>query len=193
VVKAKSARMSNHVCPVWVGYFLASPLRKLFHDPRKLLAPYLSDGMIVMDVGCAMGFFSLPMAELVGADGRVVSIDVQEKMLTALRRRATRAGLQERIETRTCKPDSLGVTDLRGRIDFALAFAVVHEVADARALVSEIHATLKSGGTMFVAEPRGHVKPPAFEQTLSTAEACGFQRVEPVRVRWTHAVVLRKL
>ena len=29
--------MAEHVCPVWVGYFLASPLRKLYQDPRKIL------------------------------------------------------------------------------------------------------------------------------------------------------------
>ena len=27
--------MAEHVCPVWVGYLLASPLRKLIQNPRK--------------------------------------------------------------------------------------------------------------------------------------------------------------
>jgi ubiquinone/menaquinone biosynthesis C-methylase UbiE len=186
------ALMAEHICPVWVGYLLASPLRKLFQDPQELLAPYASDGMAVLDIGCAMGFFSLPLAERVGAGGRVICVDVQEKMLAVLQRRAARAGLRERIETRACRADSLGVADLRGRIDFALAFAVVHEVPDARTLFSEVHAALKSGRRLLIAEPRGHVKPPAFEQTVSTAEACGFRRVEPIHVRWAHALALQK-
>jgi len=147
--------------------------------------------MIVLDIGSAMGFFSLPAAELVGARGRVICVDLQEKMLASLRRRATRAGLQHRIETRACRADSLGVTDLRGQIDFALAFAVVHEVPDARTLFAEAHAALKPGRTMLVAEPKGHVKGAAFAQMVSIAEACGFRSLGPVRVRWSHAVLLQ--
>jgi len=40
-----------HVCPVWVGYLLASPLRKLLQNPDKILAPYVKPGMTVLDVG----------------------------------------------------------------------------------------------------------------------------------------------
>ena len=49
--------MAEHVCPVWVGYLLASPVRKLFDNPEKVLAPYVKEGMTVLDVGSAMGFF----------------------------------------------------------------------------------------------------------------------------------------
>lgn len=48
--------------------------------------------MTVLDVGSAMGFFSLPMAEMVGPGGKVVCIDVQLKMLQVLRRRAVEGG-----------------------------------------------------------------------------------------------------
>ena len=43
--------MAKHVCPVWVGYLLASPLRKLFHNPKKILGPYVEEGMKVLDIG----------------------------------------------------------------------------------------------------------------------------------------------
>lgn len=37
--------MAEQVCPVWIGYFLLSPLRKLFQNPNKILSPYVKDGM----------------------------------------------------------------------------------------------------------------------------------------------------
>ena len=58
--------MSQHVCPFWVGYLLLSPVRKLITNPDRILEPYVRSGMTVMDAGTAMGFFSLPLAELVG-------------------------------------------------------------------------------------------------------------------------------
>ena len=71
----------HHVCPWWVGYLIASPLRKLGENPDTILAPLVEPGMTTVDIGCAMGFFSLPLARMVGGSGRVVCVDVQERML----------------------------------------------------------------------------------------------------------------
>lgn len=88
--------MNDRVCPWWLGYLLAAPMRKLAQDPQKILKPYMKTGDTVLDVGSAMGFFSLPMARLVGERGHVVCVDLQEKMIDGLRRRASRAGLIHR-------------------------------------------------------------------------------------------------
>jgi len=61
--------MAEKVYPVWVGYLLASPIRKLFQNLHKILGHYIEKGMKVLDVGCAMGFFSLPLAGMVGPMG----------------------------------------------------------------------------------------------------------------------------
>ena len=44
-------------------------------------------------------------------------------MLAALRRRAVKAALLERIEPRLARGDGMGIDDLEGRVDFVLAFA----------------------------------------------------------------------
>ena len=84
--------MAEHLCPAWAGYFLANRLRMLPQNPYKILAPYVKEGMTVLDFGSAMGFLSLPMAQIVGPGGKVVCVDVQPKMLRVLRRRAAEAG-----------------------------------------------------------------------------------------------------
>jgi len=180
------------LCPVWVGYLLANPLRKLIQDPRGILAPYVKSGMTALDVGSAMGFFSLPMAELVGPDGRVICVDLQEKMIKSLERRAGKAGLAVRVQTRVCSQSSLGLDDLRDRVDFALAFAMVHEVPDAATLFSDIHGALKPGGTVLVAEPKGHVTREGFEASVSAAVQSGFEIVDKPIIRLSHAVLLSR-
>jgi SAM-dependent methyltransferase len=162
--------MAVHVCPFWCGYLLNCPLRKLTHNPRKILSPYAAVGMKVLDVGCAMGFFSLPLAELVGPSGRVICVDVQEKMLKVLRRRAVNAGLAERIETRQCPADSLGLDDFNGSLDFALVFAVAHEVPDAGRFFSEIAESLKPAAKLFFGEPKLHVQNSDFERSVAIAQ-----------------------
>ena len=103
--------MSHRVCPWWLGYFLVSPLRRLWQSPRRILSPHVSAGMTVIEPGCGMGFFTLELARLVGPRGKVIAIDLQSRMLAGLRRRAARAGLAERIEGRLVENASLGIED----------------------------------------------------------------------------------
>lgn len=184
--------MAEHVCPWWVGYLLASPLRRLFQKPEQILDPYISEGMTVLEPGCAMGFFSLPMARMVGAHGRIVCVDLQQRMLDSLVKRARKAGLADRIEIRSCTKDELGVEDLSGKIDFALAFAMVHEVPSPDRLLSEIHAALVPGGQLLIAEPAGHVSHDAFEKTVKLATEAGLDAIERPRIAKSHAVLMAK-
>ena len=184
--------MAERVCPVWIGYLLACPLRRFFQDPDKLLRPHVKSGMTVLEIGPGMGFFSLPMARMVASTGKVVCVDIQAGMLERLKRRVHKAGLADRIETRLCSEDSLGIEDLAGRIDFALAFAVVHEVPDPNGLFSQIHQGLKPGASCLVAEPKGHVSAEDFRRMVSMAQAHGFEVVDRPQIRRSLAVVLRR-
>ncbi len=184
--------MADHVCPWWLGYLLASPVRKWLQDPDRILEPYVKPGMNTLDVGCAMGFFTLPMARLVGESGHVVAVDLQEKMLNSLRRRAGRAGLIDRLEFRQCLSSSLGIDDLAGKIDFALAFAVIHEMPEASAAFASIAQALRPGGKLLLAEPSGHVTEGAFATTLSTAQKFGLTVIERPSIRRSLAAVLTR-
>ena len=181
-----------HVCPVWIGYVLASPVRKLLQNPDKILKPYVNEAMTVADIGCAMGFFSLPLAKMVGPDGKVICIDVQEKMIRSLEKRVQKAGLSGRIESIICNNDSLGLDDFKEKIDFALAFAVVHEVPDAAGFFSEIYKTIKPGGRLLVAEPKGHVSEKDFETTVSIGKQHGFTSAETPEIKGRRVVLLQK-
>lgn len=185
--------MSERVCPVWIGYLLASPIRKLFQNPRTILGPYVKEGITALDFGCAMGFFSVPLARMVGANGRVICVDMQEKMLKALEKRARKAGVSNRMEARLCGQNALGLEEFAGKIDLALAFAVVHEVPDHPRLFAELAAAVKPSGTLLVAEPKGHVKEDNFTRTVSEAQEHGFAVVETPKIQgsWT-AVMKRK-
>lgn len=184
--------MAERVCPVWAGYFLANRLRTLLQNPHRILTPYVKPGMTVLDFGSAMGFFSLPMAKMVGPRGKVVCVDVQPGMLTVLHRRATRAGLAGRIQTHLAGPEAIGLQGCDNAFDFALAFAVLHEVPDQARWFREVYPLLKSGAPLLVAEPAGHVTAPQFEQTVALARQAGFAETGRPRIRLSHAAVFTK-
>lgn len=182
----------EHVCPWWMGYLLASPLRRLRQDPRRILAPYVREGMTALEPGPGMGFFTLELARLVGETGRVIAVDIEPRMLRALARRAENRGLAERIVLRQTNQTSMGVEDIRDQADFVLAFAVVHELPDASAFFREMFAALKPGGSMLLAEPTGHVKPSAWGTTLQRARQAGFESHQALVIRNSHAELVRK-
>ncbi len=165
--------MAQRVCPWWLGYWLVNPLRKLVESPTKLLAPLVREGMVVLEPGCGMGYFTLEVARMVGPSGRVVAVDLQEKMLAGLRRRARRAGLADRIEPRLASPGNLGVEDLEGTVDLALALHVVHEVPDQAAFFGQLRRTLTADGRILVMEPKAHVKQADLERSLALAAEQG--------------------
>ena len=168
----------HRVMPWWLGYFLLGPLRRLRQDPHALLSPYVTQGMTVLEPGPGMGFFTLELARLVGPHGRVVAIDIQPKMLAALRRRARRAGLEERIEARLATESGLGTDDLAGKVGFALAFAVVHELPDQTAFFVEVSRALVPDGRVLVAEPSRRVSEEDFKKTLEAAGAARLRVTE---------------
>lgn len=167
--------MGERICPPWFGYFLLIPLRKRIENPDKMLGPFVREGMVVLEPGCGMGYFSLPLARMVGPSGRVVAMDIQPKMLSVLGRRAEKAGLRERIDLRCIGSDGLGIGDLSDKVDFAAAVHVVHEVGDKAGFFTGIWGALKSGANLLIVEPKGHVPRDRFETALTIAQQIGFR------------------
>ena len=171
--------MAGRLCPSWVGYILINPFRKLLENPDKMLGQFVREGMTVLEPGCGMGYFTLPLARMVGSKGRVVALDVQVKMLSVLERRARKAGLWDRIEVRPIIGEGMGVEDLSGKVDFAAAIHMVHEVHNQASFFKDVLDALKAGGRLLVVEPRGHVSKSQLAQTVAIAEETGFESGAP--------------
>ncbi len=192
LLREDGARMSHRVCPWWLGYLLLLPVRRIWQSPRKLLGPLVREGMTVLEPGPGMGFFSLALARMVGPGGRIVAVDVQERMLQVLRRRARRAGLLDRIDIRRAGPAGLGIEDHAGRVDLVLAIFVVHEMPEAGAFFAEAHRALKPGGRLLFAEPKRHVPKDDFDRSLEAAARAGFTRLGEIPFPGARAVLLAR-
>jgi len=177
------------VCPWWLGFALDNPLRRLFHDPAKILGPYARPGETVIDVGAGTGFFSIPLAGMVGPTGRVTAIDLQPEMLEALTRKARAQGVAERITPHLATPYSLGE---HNKADFIMAFWVVHEVPDQRAFLAEVSGLLKPGGLFLLVEPRVHVSEKSFGRTVQFAAEAGLTAQGTPNIRLSRCVLLKR-
>jgi ubiquinone/menaquinone biosynthesis C-methylase UbiE len=180
----------EHRCPWWAGRLLASPIRRLLESPEKLLAPQVEPGMTVLDVGCGMGFFSLPLARMVGEKGRVLCVDVEPRMTGGLVRRATKAGLVGRIEPIVCKEEDLGLHGRGGTVDLAVAIHSLHELADIENGLRQIAETLKPGKRLLLLEPMGHVSRQTWDFEVEAARRVGFSVTRRLGFRRRYGVLL---
>jgi ubiquinone/menaquinone biosynthesis C-methylase UbiE len=178
----------NRVCPVRLARSLDGRIRRWVHSPQKILAPYVRQGMTVLDIGCGPGFFSIEMARMVGKRGRVISADLQEGMLQKLMDKTRGTDLEERIELIKCDKDKINVV---GRVDFILAFFMVHEVPDKHSLFRQMKVILNEKGRVLLVEPKlFHVSRREFESTIRLAEGVGFKTSKGPSVRFSWAAVL---
>lgn len=184
---------NESVCPWWLGYLLASPVRKLINNPAKIVGIYLKPGMKAIDYGSGMGYFSLPMARSVGSAGKVYCFDIQEKMLENLVRRAKKAGLENIIDPRLISDNSNNFSSLEQQADFALLFAVAHEVPDREKLFGTLASMMKPKGKLLFAEPKGHVSPEDFGESVFFAEKAGFKKSQTLQDPRSLSILLEKI
>lgn len=162
---------NRHVCPWWLCFTFDNFFRRLFQNPEEIIRPYVREGDTVLDVGPGMGYFSIPLAKIVGENGRVFAADVQSEMLKALQKRAKRAGVEHRVTLHLCQKDSLGL-DIK--FDFVLAFWMIHEVPDQDSFFREMRSLLKPNGKFLMSEPAVHVTKVMYDKAVEKAMRAGF-------------------
>ncbi len=178
-----------YVCPVQYAGLLTGVVRRLINHPKRILRPVVTAGDTVVDLGCGPGYFTLPLAELVGADGRVIAVDVQQGMLDLTSERVTAAGLSSRIQPLLVNPDGPVAAD---PADLALAFWVLHEAPDRRKFLQNAHDVLKPGGRLLLVEPIGHVSKKSWAAALATAQYIGFTLIGKPRAGLSRAALLQR-
>jgi len=176
-------------CPWWFLFTFDNPIRNVFLNPTKMLTPYIHPGDTVLDVGCGMGFCTIPLANLVEESGRVLAADLQPQMLAGLRRRTDKKGVSNRVRTIESNHDSIGIDE---PIDFALAFWMFHEVGNPMAFMSEIDSRLKSGGSILLVEPLIHVTATQFHEEVEICKRLGWQEADRPEIRFSRSIRLVK-
>jgi len=177
----------KHTCPWWLCFTFDNVIRKLFQNPEQILRPYVAEGITVLDIGPGMGYFSIPLARMVGPGGRVIAVDIQPKMLSALQKRAKRAAVDQRIIIHLCEADSLG---LDVKADFALAFWMIHEVPNPFSFFKEMKSVLKASGKLLVSEPTVHVTAKMFAESIEMAISSGFKVIAEPKIFLSRSALL---
>lgn len=156
-------------------------------------------GMTVCDMGCGNGFYTVQLAKLVGAKGKVYAVDIQPEMLKFLGDRAKKAKVANRIE-----PVLGELWDPKlpeGKLDLILLVDVYHEFSHPEHMLEAMHKSLAPGGRVVLVEYRGEdpevpIKPEhkmTKEQIKKELLPSGFKLVKEFdKLPWQHMMWFEK-
>jgi len=175
------------VCPVENAGALDNSFRRLLQNPRKILKPFIRKGMTVLDLGCGPGFFSIEIAKMLEGSGTVIAADLQGEMLEKVNKKITRTALEHRIVLHKCETYNLGVIE---KVDFILAFYMIHEIPDPNKIFETLKTILKPDGQLYIVEPKFHVSKKAFEIMINKLKNTGFDVIESPKVFFSRSALM---
>lgn len=179
----------NRVCPVEQANSLDNKIRRWLQNPQKILSPFIKEGMKVLDVGCGPGFFSIELAKIVGKNGKVFSVDLQEGMLQKLASKIKGTTLEETIKLIKCEQDEIIIKE---KVDFILAFYMVHEVPNKDNFFKTLKNILTDDGLLLIVEPKlFHVTKKEFDLTIAKAETVGFKATKGPKLSFSFSSILK--
>jgi ubiquinone/menaquinone biosynthesis C-methylase UbiE len=136
--------------PPQFGFLLRSRWRRLYRDPARTLAPLdIRPGMTVLEVGPGVGTFSVEAARRVGADGKLIAVDIQPEFLEQTSTVVEAAGVRH-VELYSASVTTLPLD--RDSVDRAFLIAVLPEVPNIAGALSELRRVLKPGGLLLISE-----------------------------------------
>jgi len=184
---SKNEKEDVPVCPMAASGILDMKLRKLFHNPKKILSPYIKNNMEVLDVGCGPGFFTIEISKLLNGTGKVIGADLQEGMLLKVKNKVEKLNLNN-VELHKTEQDSINLNE---KVDFILVFFMLHEVPNQERFLNELKSLLNKDGKILIAEPIAHVSKKSFEKSLQIMKDLGFKVIEKPKIFIGQSVLIK--
>lgn len=125
-----------------------------FANPEKIIQSLgiVTPAMNIADFGCGAGYFTIPLAKLVGEQGRVHAFDILESALSAAKHKVTFNKLTNIELTRTNLETHLSTRLPSGSIDLVFAANILFQSDRKEDILQEAKRVLRPGGTLGIIE-----------------------------------------
>ena len=163
---------------------------KLDNEKRRQVMPPVktlemlgfTGGVDMADIGCGIGYFSIPAAQMAGAASKIYALDITVEMLDEVEKRALEAGVSN---IRNIMVEEYDLKLEEQSVGFAILSNVLHEIEDKKRYVSEICRILQKGGKLAIIEWEkidGESGPPivhriSFDEVAELLSENGFENI----------------
>jgi SAM-dependent methyltransferase len=175
-------------CPAALDWLVDNPIRRW--EMRPVLDRVgIRPGERVLELGPGPGAFTMEAARRVGAQGRLVAVDIQPKMIAQVEKRVREAGLTN-VETHVADAYHLPLDD--ASVDRAFLVTVLPEVPDQSRALAELRRVIKPGGLLSITEEFFDPDYPFAFETIRRVEAAGFSLDQWFGNFWVYTLNFRR-
>lgn len=147
-ITAKEDRAKNRLISRRSPYILDAIFRLGEHSER-VVKPYIDKGQVVADLGCGWGHYSYLLANMVGPEGKVYAVDLDDVCIRAIQKKLNKKGLHN-IEAHAVSASDLGFINDHS-VDLVFANGLLCSMAsDRQSAVCEMKRILKPTGKAYL-------------------------------------------
>ena len=175
-------------CPASLAWLVNNPIRRRYTRPV-LDRVGIRPGERVLELGPGPGAFTVEAAQRVGAQGRLISVDIQPEMIAQVEKRVREAGLTN-VETHIANAYHLPLED--ESVARAFLVTVLPEIPDQACALAELHRVIRPGGLLSITEEFLDPDYPFAFETIRRVEVEGFRLERRFGNFWVYTVNFRK-
>ena len=176
--------------PQFMANVIDNPIRRKIQPPDETPARHgIEPGMTVLEVGPGNGTYTVATARRVGSSGKVVTIDIEPKMIERVRRRAQAEGMKN-IEAKVADVYDLPFEE--GFFDAIYMIAVIGEIPEPDKAMREFHRVLSTSGTLAFSELLWDPDYPRTATLIHKAASAGFRMKKKVGNVFYYTLIFEK-
>lgn len=162
--------------PSFVARLIDNPVRRLIQPADKVVAWMgVKPGMSMLEIGPGPGTFTFEAADLVGETGQVFAIDIQESIISSLKKKIEQKGISNVIPEQA---SAYELPYLDGYFDRVYLIAVLGEIPDKQRALTEFRRVLKDDGCLAIGEFLPDPDYPRKTTVTTLCKEAGFEMVE---------------
>ncbi len=176
--------------PEFMADFIDNPLRRRFQPPAETPIRHgIQAGMTVLEVGPGNGRYTVATAKFVGPAGKVVTVDIEPRMIERAARRAQAEGITN-LDARIANVYDLPFED--AHFDAAYMITVIGEIPEPERAMREFYRVLKPGGTLAFSEALPDPDYPLAQTLVRWAGRTGFRVKKKIGNFFAYTLVFEK-
>ena len=123
--------------------------RKMLPPEQTLINLNLEEGDIMADIGCGIGYFTIPASKIVGDNGKIFAMDISSEMLQDVVVKVKESNITN-VEITLTEENDLKLED--DKVTFAFISTVLHEANEKENFLNEIKRIISPKGKIAIVE-----------------------------------------
>ncbi|GEA34088.1 class I SAM-dependent methyltransferase [Clostridium diolis] len=123
--------------------------RKILPPEQTLINLDLQTGDVMADIGCGIGYFTIPASKIVGKNGKILALDISDEMLQDVEEKIIENDISN-VEAILTEENHLKLES--NSVTFAFASNIIHEVEEKERFLNEIKRIICPEGKIAILE-----------------------------------------